>query len=80
MTQIKVKATFKGKDGSMGFITGKEYTLKLDAWNLMDNSLSIYDINNMNHYCEYTSFITFLNNWRDVSSVEVKNNQTKIIK
>ena len=70
MTQIKVKAIFKGQNGSMGFVTGKEYTLKLNKDK--DGGISIYDINDMSHFCDYTSFITFLNNWRDVSSVEVK--------
>jgi len=70
MTEIKVKATFKGKNGSMGFETGKQYTLNLNKDK--DGGISIYDINDMSHFCDYTSFITFLNNWENVSSYKNK--------
>ena len=66
-TETKVTATFKGQNGSCGFVTGKEYTLHLNK--ITDGCISVYDVNGMNHYCEYTSFITFLNNWKNVSSI-----------
>jgi len=64
----KVKATFIGKDGSRGFVKGKEYTLKLSKYPT-DGSLLADDTNGVS-YCEYSSFITFLNNWENVRTVK----------
>lgn len=67
MNEIRVKATFKGKNGSMGFETGKQYTLTLTKYK--DGGLLAED--DFNH-CEYGSFIAFLNNWENVSSYKNK--------
>lgn len=67
MAKIKVKATFKGKNGSMGFETGKSYNLTLTKYK--DGVLLAEDdFNN----CAYGSFFAFLNNWENVSSYKNK--------
>lgn len=61
----KVKATFKGKNGSMGFQSGTEYILKLSK--KTDGELLANEINGIGS-CDYSSFITFLNNWGKITS------------
>jgi len=65
MTKTKVISTFKGKNGSMGFETGKLYNLTLTKYK--DGGLLAED--DFNH-CEYGSFIAFLNNWENVCSIK----------
>ncbi|MBK7362724.1 MAG: hypothetical protein IPJ01_10550 [Micavibrio sp.] len=67
MTEIKVKAIFKGQNGSMGFIKGKSYNLTLTKYK--DGGLLAED--DFNH-CEYGSFIAFLKNWDNVCSITTK--------
>lgn len=60
----KVTATFTGKNGSRGFITGNTYTLLIH--HLGDtSSLEIVREDGQGD-CEYSSIITFLNNWTDI--------------
>ena len=65
---IKVKATFIGKDGSRGFVKAKEYTLKLSKYPT-DGNLLADDVKSLN-YCEYGSFIAFLNNWDNIKNIK----------
>lgn len=62
----RVTATFKGKNGSMGFISGMRYDLSLRRY-----SNGLLSVNNRNGFgwCEYGSFVAFLNNWDDVKSI-----------
>jgi len=59
-----IKATFKGRNGSLGYITGKEYTLKIRE--LIDNSLLITDQNKKTNPCEYSGSLTFFENWTNI--------------
>ncbi len=66
MATKKVKAVFRGKDGSEGFVKNHEYTLELTKLrrgnfiaNATEGMLS----------CEYESFLAFLNNWDNIRNV-----------
>lgn len=62
----KVKATFKGRNGSMGFVAGKEYLLYLEKYG--NGSLLINTDMGMG-WCIYGSFLAFLNNWNLIETV-----------
>lgn len=57
---INVKAVFKGKNGSLGYETNKEYCLEIRRG---ANSPIIIVQNNGDGFCEYESILSFLNNW-----------------
>lgn len=71
--QTIVKAIFKGQDGSCGFKTGREYTLQIT--HEIKRYLSIESINPPQsigletHYCDYSSVISFLDNWDNIRKV-----------
>ena len=73
MKNKKITATFKGQDGSLGYKTGKEY--KLDISHQHGENISISDESDSAENCEYSSVITFLNNWDNIHEnvVEVEN-------
>lgn len=52
---MKVRATFIGKDGSLGYLKGKEYLLTVNR-----NSVQREDGTG---YCEYGTIELFLKNW-----------------
>jgi hypothetical protein len=54
-----IKATFKGRDGSLGFKKDKEYTLTIKETRY---HIVIMELGT-NLYCEYSSIISFLDNW-----------------
>ncbi len=60
----KVTATFKGLNGSCGFIHGKEYKLTLNKISMQKFSIRDLDGN----YCEYGSTLAFLDNWDNVQT------------
>lgn len=57
-----ITATFKGKDGSMGFRTGISY--QLIVIKLLKGRFAVY---NSSKSCVYESIISFLNNWEKIS-------------
>ena len=69
MSSKKIIAIFSGANGSMGYETGKQYSLKvtgLDKWN--ENEIRIerdskHPSEENNGCCDYGSIIAFLNNW-----------------
>lgn len=70
MKKKKIKAVFKGLDGSCGFRTNTEYTLELahkPGWNIVINEISssskkqVYTTS-----VEYSSPITLLDNWDNI--------------
>lgn len=63
----KIQATFKGQNGSMGFKTGKEYTLTLSKMN--KGHLMAEEDSGFN-FCEYGSFMAFLNNWDNIKTID----------
>lgn len=71
MKTIKVKAVFKGQDGSCEYNTNKEYTLIIHKNSDKKNPHFDFYIENENGggYCEYESIVSFLNNWDCVRHV-----------
>ena len=64
---IKVKAIFKGKDGSCGYKTNCEYTLEIYHEN--NQYIQISKVNDVGGYCDYGSMISFLSNWDNIRKV-----------
>lgn len=63
--KMKVKATFIGQDGSLGFKTGQQYELEVEAYATLGfDQLRIEPSN-----CIYESLNAFLNNWSNVTKV-----------
>lgn len=65
----KVKAIFRGQNGSLGYETNKEYLLTLE--HKRGNSIYIHTTqenksNNIVGNCEYESMVSFLNNWDNI--------------
>lgn len=61
----KVKAIFRGQDGSCGFQTNREYQLEV-----------MHDVNSYiridggdGHFCDYQSFVSFMKNWDNIRNV-----------
>lgn len=63
MRHIKIKATFIGRNGSCGYITGLHYIL--DIRHGPGANIVIED-DKGGGYCEYTSMLSFLENWTAV--------------
>ncbi len=71
MKTIKVKAVFKGQDGSCGYKHGTEYTLTVWHHSADGNkniAIELADKPDVN-YCEYETIVSFLNNWDCVRHV-----------
>lgn len=61
-----IKAIFKGADNSLGYKTDKEYTLIIH--HKIDSFILIEDVKGSRR-CEYSSILTFLDNWDDIRLV-----------
>jgi hypothetical protein len=57
---MRITAIFRGEDGSCGYLSGTQYILKLET--ASNGTISIVKENGFG-YCEYSTIITFLNNW-----------------
>jgi hypothetical protein len=71
MKTIKVKAVFKGADGSCGYKHGMEY--ELTVWQHSESghsniAIELADKPDKN-YCEYESIVSFLQNWDCVRQI-----------
>ncbi len=71
MKTTKVKAVFKGQDGSCGYKNGMEYTLTV--WQHSEGghrniAIELADKPDEG-YCEYETIIGFLSNWDCVRHV-----------
>lgn len=60
-----IRAIFKGRNGSFGFQSGKEYTLEISEYRF-DRGIMIKDINRKDGDCEYSGIIAFLKNWDNI--------------
>ena len=58
----KVKAIFRGQDGSLGYSANKEYPLNLTTYEM-------FEMNTIVGECEYESMTSFLKNWDNVRIV-----------
>lgn len=69
---IRVKAMFKGADGSLGYRTGKDYILIVGA-PLSDRPTVQIGLADAQHarqgYCIYKNIETFLLNWTKIEEV-----------
>ena len=61
-----IKATFKGQNGSLGYITGKVYTLTLKEF--VRGGLWICNQENGHGACEYSNTMNFLDNWTNIDT------------
>ena len=61
----KVKAIFRGQNGSCGFETNKEYKLEV----IHDGKCYIQISSGDGKYCDYESFISFMKNWDNIRNV-----------
>jgi hypothetical protein len=66
MRSKKVKAIFKGQNGSCGYETNKEYTLIIH--HRVDMYIQIEDVKGGGHN-SYGSMVSFLENWDNVRVV-----------
>lgn len=57
----KIKAIFRGENGSCGYTTNHEYEL-----NLSQNAFIEIQDKNGEGFCRYGSIISFLNNWDNI--------------
>ena len=64
--KAKIKAIFKGQDGSCGYRKDKEYTLKLEHQSAGRGLITITEPNENDGFCEYNSIIAFLRNWNNI--------------
>lgn len=65
----KVKAIFKGQDGSCGYKHDKEYTLIINHTNKGRGLINITSNSNKLGFCSYQSMPAFLLNWDNVRSI-----------
>ena len=63
----KVTATFKGKNHSLGYITGQTYELIIRQ-NIRRQEIHIHRKDNGNGQCEYSDMLKFLENWTDIKT------------
>lgn len=56
-----IKAVFRGSDGSRGFKTNYEYDLFVS--HNINSNIKIESLYDYTLKCEYSSIITFLENW-----------------
>lgn len=70
MKEIKVKAVFKGENGSSGYETNKEYTLMVCHGNLNIHIENREASSFGNGYCEYQSINSFLENWDNIRVIK----------
>lgn len=66
----RITATFKGKDGSLGYRNGKQYTLTIGSG---IDGMIINDVSRPNNSgrCEYSSLDSFFDNWDNVQVIQL---------
>jgi hypothetical protein len=74
--ETRIKAIFKGQDGSCGYKNGKEYVLNLThkrngKGRIAINRYRVSEMNILDGDCEYDSMTAFLRNW---DNIRVNNN------
>ena len=63
---MKIKAVFKGENGSCGYVTNTEYILYIEQkQNPFIVRIEIYK-EERGGYCTYSSIIAFLKNWDNI--------------
>lgn len=65
----KVKAIFKGQNGSCGYEHDKEYTLLINHADRGRGLIDITSTSDKGGFCSYQSMPAFLKNWDNVRSI-----------
>lgn len=60
---MRIKATFVGADGSLGYEKGKEYDLKIESY-----SQPVISRTDGTGECKYNNFRAFLRNWDNIKT------------
>ena len=60
---IMISAVFIGTNGSLGYIEGKRYELFLTSKDVIKRQ-------DGSGVCEYSSILTFIQNWTDIKEVQ----------
>lgn len=66
-TEMIITATFKGQNGSLGYIKGTQYELRMTHAKTGFICIQHTDVRNPSGYCQYESMIAFLRNWTQVN-------------
>lgn len=77
MANERLRATFIGKNGSLGYQTNRTYIL--DVMSIDKCPIAISRSKATGGYCEYESIISFFQNWKDVSLEEDSIEQFKVV-
>lgn len=64
---MKIKATFIGKSGSLGYIKNKVYELTIRS--IFNSSIIRISRGDLEGLCEYQSLEKFLENWKNISKI-----------
>lgn len=67
MNIIRVKAIFKGTDGSLGYKIKTEYTLVV--YHEAGQHIQIEDADGTAEQCHYGSMVAFIKNWDNIRNV-----------
>jgi len=64
---MKIKACFKGEDGSLGFVKGKDYHLTISILSTRARKrIRIESCTYSNMNCEYENMLKFFENWTNI--------------
>lgn len=72
----KITAIFNGKDGSLGFVFGREYTLSIE-YSLGRSGIRVRRVDDLEKTCTYDSIGAFLDNWKYVTKAEEDDTRKK---
>ena len=69
----RIKATFKGEDGSLGYSTGYTHLLILEQYGWLESQIRGYPVSirllNGKGFCPYSSMEAFKSNWEYIQIV-----------
>lgn len=63
---MKIQAIFTGTNGSLGYVTGKQYELYISTGH---NEIAIHRLSDGGGACVYSGILQFLKNWKEVSAI-----------
>lgn len=67
----KLKATFIGKNGSMGLVNGMEYNISLTEGTFVHVHVKVYTSHSVKGIsCPYQTIVKFLDNWDKIYHVK----------
>lgn len=70
MRKKKIKAVFKGENGSMGLLHGREYDLNIYPGPKAEINITFGPADML---CVYSNILTFLDNWDSIHEIYSKN-------